>query len=99
MPSNGEQEQHPHVVRVWHTSVWGSDLNNVGKIVLLMDLHTGTLQMKLNVMGAENRYYSKFGIFDVAIQILEGLKYCHSRDYAHRDLSPRNGASFCPFAC
>jgi len=63
-----------------------------------MDLHTETLQMKLNAMKTENRYYSKFGIFGIAIQILEGLKYCHGHGYSHQDLTFRNGASFNPFA-
>jgi len=55
-----------------------------------MDLCDGTLDSMLLDRKVRQSHLSAFEIFTIAIQVLEGLKYCHSRGYTHRDLNPRN---------
>ena len=42
---------------------------------------------KLNVLTPENRYTTSKNI---SLQILQGLKYLHERNFAHRDLNPKS---------
>jgi serine/threonine protein kinase len=87
----GDQWPHPHVIRAWFTSIFQSSALDTGKVVILMDLCDGTLDGMLLDRKAKRSHLSAFEIFTIAIQVLEGLKYCHSRGYTHRDLNPRNG--------
>lgn len=57
-----------------------------------MDLCHGTLDDLLKGVAAQKQFCVRFQILSIAIQILEGLHYCHTRGQVHRDLTPRNGA-------
>jgi serine/threonine protein kinase len=89
----GDQWPHPHVIRTWFTNIIPSLTRRpgTGTVVILMDLCDGTLDSMLQDRNAKRSYMSAYEIFTIAIQVLEGLKYCHSRGYTHRDVNPRNG--------
>ena len=92
--ADGDYGPHPNVIRVWHTGVWQGNEHNVGKITILMDLCKGTLDGLLQKTKDKGKFMSITSIFECAVAILEGLHYCHNRNYTHRDLTPRNG--ICP---
>ena len=86
-----DHEPHPNVIRVWDTRVWQGNAHTVAKITILMDLFKGTLDRLLQGVKDKRKFLSVTSIFECAIAILEGLCYCHERNYIHRDLTPRNG--------
>jgi serine/threonine protein kinase len=89
----GDQARNPHVICVFTTLVWQSNEQNVGKIGIVMELCEGTLDSLLDEIKGTNSRTKTHQIFSVAVQILEGLVYCHSQNYTHRDVNPRNGVS------
>src|SRR5271170_2724906 len=80
---DGDHGPHPNVIRVWHTDVWQSDKDNVGKITILMDMCKGTLDRLLKGVKEKGKFMSITSIFECAVAILEGLRYCHSHNYTH----------------
>jgi serine/threonine protein kinase len=82
---------HPNVIRVWDARIWGGNEHSVAKITILMDLFKGTLDRLLQGVKDKGKFLSMTSIFECAIAILEGLRYCHHHNYIHRDLTPRNG--------
>ena len=105
----GSLGPHPHVVRVWNTMLLDINPPFPRKCVIIMDLCDGNLktylsnlsQTQVSNLSQTQVNISAAQILSIAIQILDGLRYCHSRNYfrgnntprinyTHRDLKPTN---------
>lgn len=98
----GSLGPHPHVMRVWSTMLLDTNPPSPRKCVIIMDLCDGNLKTYLSNLCQMQVHISATQILSIAIQILDGLRYCHSRNYfrgnntprinyTHRDLKPTNG--------
>jgi serine/threonine protein kinase len=81
----------PHIVRVLDTMSEKDSDRHISRLFIRMELCEGTLERYLKDMQKNMRFVEQEEIFTIMIQILAGLRYCHSKGYVHRDLKPSNG--------
>ena len=85
------QRPHPHVIHVFSTMQIKGDEDEAPRLCIQMELCDGNLGGFLRLMRATQENLQANLILCILIQILDGLRYCHSKEIIHRDLKPQNG--------
>lgn len=90
-PALGESQ---HIIRVLDTMFEERDDLHVGRLFISMELCDGTLADYLGTIRAAGEFVPKIKILRILIHILDGLQFCHSKNFVHRDLKPSNSIQF-----
>ena len=92
----GLLKSNEHIIRVWDTMLEEDSDHHLPNFCILMELCEGTLANYLKDLQGMRSFIPQRNIFAIVIQILEALRFCHSKGFVHRDLKPSNGTSMFP---